>query len=90
MNKKLFRTVHAAIAAALMILLMCLPVMAGDYSLETIREEVYGLDTPVELADGTLTQAINFDNGATTPALLSVACSSLRLAVTTRDGTFTR
>lgn len=72
MNKKSFHTVHAALAAVLMILLMCLPVMAGDYSLETIREEVYGLDTPVELADSTLTQAINFDNGATTPAFIDV------------------
>lgn len=72
MNKKSFHTVHAALAAVLMILLMCLPVMAGDYSLETIREEVYGLDTPVELADSTLTQAINFDNGATTPEFIDV------------------
>lgn len=31
-----------------------------------------GVDTPVELADGSTTPAINFDNGATTPSLTTV------------------
>ena len=39
------------------------------YTLENIRDYVVGLDTPVELADGTKTAMINFDNAATTPAL---------------------
>lgn len=36
------------------------------------RSEFIGLDEPVQLADGTTTAAINFDNGATTPSLVSV------------------
>ena len=35
------------------------------------RSEFIGLDEPVELADGTTAPAINFDNGATTPSLVS-------------------
>ena len=42
------------------------------YSLDNIRDCVVGLDTPVELEDGTEVPAINFDNAATTPALQPV------------------
>lgn len=42
------------------------------YTLDNIRDSVVGLDTPVELEDGTKVPAINFDNAATTPALLPV------------------
>ncbi|MEE3429063.1 MAG: aminotransferase class V-fold PLP-dependent enzyme [Ruminococcus sp.] len=42
------------------------------YSIDNIREFVVGLDTPVELIDGTTTPMINFDNAATTPALKAV------------------
>ncbi len=42
------------------------------YSMDTIRDYVIGLDTPVELSDGTKTPLINFDNAATTPALKAV------------------
>ena len=38
------------------------------YSMETIRDNIVGLDTPVELRDGTMKPMINFDNAATTPA----------------------
>ena len=43
-----------------------------DYSMETIREEVYGADSLVKLADGTEVTAICFDNAATTPAFKDV------------------
>ena len=43
-----------------------------DYSMETIREEVYGVDSLVKLADGTEVTAICFDNAATTPAFKDV------------------
>ena len=42
------------------------------YSIDNIRDYVVGLNTPVELADGTMTPMINFDNAATTPALKAV------------------
>ncbi|MCR5202132.1 MAG: aminotransferase class V-fold PLP-dependent enzyme [Lachnospiraceae bacterium] len=42
------------------------------YTIENIRDYVIGLKTPVELADGTTTQLINFDNAATTPVLQPV------------------
>ena len=42
------------------------------YTIETIRNAVVGLDEPVELEDGTKRPLINFDNAATTPALLPV------------------
>ncbi|WP_316608924.1 aminotransferase class V-fold PLP-dependent enzyme [uncultured Ruminococcus sp.] len=42
------------------------------YSIDNIRDYVVGLNTPVELADGTKTPMINFDNAATTPALMAV------------------
>lgn len=35
------------------------------------RDAFIGLDEPVDLADGTRSVAINFDNGATTPSLVS-------------------
>ena len=43
-----------------------------DYSMENIREEVYGVDSLVKLADGTEVTAICFDNAATTPAFKDV------------------
>ena len=42
------------------------------YSIDNIRDYVVGLNTPVELADGSTTPMINFDNAATTPALMAV------------------
>ncbi len=42
------------------------------YTIDNIREYVLGLDTPVELADGSTAPMINFDNAATTPALKAV------------------
>lgn len=42
------------------------------YTIDTIRDYVVGLNTPVELADGSTTPLINFDNAATTPALEAV------------------
>lgn len=44
----------------------------AGYSMENIRDYVVGLDTPIELADGTKVPMINFDNAATTPALKAV------------------
>lgn len=42
------------------------------YTIDSIRNYVVGLNTPVELADGSTTPLINFDNAATTPALTAV------------------
>ena len=42
------------------------------YTIENIRDYVVGLNTPVELADGSTTPLVNFDNAATTPALEAV------------------
>lgn len=42
------------------------------YTIDNIRDYVVGLNTPVELGDGTMTSMINFDNAATTPALMAV------------------
>ena len=39
------------------------------YTIDNIREHIVGLNTPVELADGTMTPLINFDNAATTPVI---------------------
>lgn len=39
------------------------------YTIDTIRDHIVGLNTPVELADGTTTPLINFDNAATTPVI---------------------
>ncbi len=44
----------------------------GPYNIYTIREYVVGVDTPVELGDGSTRPLINFDNAATTPALKPV------------------
>jgi selenocysteine lyase/cysteine desulfurase len=44
----------------------------GEYTIDNIRQYVAGLDEPVELADGTARPQINFDNAATTPALIPV------------------
>ncbi len=40
----------------------------GKYDIGNIRNSIVGLDTPVQLADGTEMPMINFDNAATTPA----------------------
>ncbi len=42
------------------------------YSIESIRKEVLGVDTPVTLSDGTTKALVNFDNAATTPAFKAV------------------
>ena len=42
------------------------------YTIDNIRDYVVGLDTPVELRDGTKIPLTNFDNAATTPALKAV------------------
>ena len=42
------------------------------YTIDNIRDYVVGLNTPVELGDGTMSPMINFDNAATTPALAAV------------------
>ena len=39
---------------------------------ESVRDMVFGLDSEIELADGTKSTAINFDNAATTPAFKQV------------------
>ena len=42
------------------------------YTIDNIRDHIVGLNTPVELADGTMTPLINFDNAATTPVIDAV------------------
>ena len=49
-----------------------IPAAAEGYTIDNIRQFVAGLDEPVELADGTTRPLINFDNAATTPALIPV------------------
>ena len=44
----------------------------GGYSLDNIRDYVVGLDTEMELEDGSKKAVVNFDNAATTPALRPV------------------
>ncbi len=59
----------------LMLCLACawMPASAEEaYTIDTIRQYVAGLDEPVELLDGTSRPLINFDNAATTPALIPV------------------
>ena len=46
------------------------------YTIDNIRDYVVGLNEPVELSDGTMRPAINFDNAATTPALQPVKYSN--------------
>ena len=43
-----------------------------EYTIDNIRQYVAGVDEPVELANGTTRPLINFDNAATTPALIPV------------------
>ena len=42
------------------------------YTIDNIRSYVVGVDEDIELADGTKRPLINFDNAATTPALVPV------------------
>jgi len=44
----------------------------SGYTINNVRNYVAGLDKEVDLSDGTKRQLINFDNAATTPALLPV------------------
>ena len=44
----------------------------GIYNIDNIRDSIIGLNTPVDLADGTQKPMINFDNAATTPAFRAV------------------
>ena len=48
------------------------PAADGPYTIDNIRDYVVGVDTPVELGDGSARPLINFDNAATTPALKPV------------------
>lgn len=49
-----------------------IPATAEEYTINNIRQYVAGVDEPVELADGLFQPQINFDNAATTPALIPV------------------
>lgn len=42
------------------------------YTIDNVRDYIVGVDTPIELADGTKAPLINFDNAATTPAFKAV------------------
>lgn len=61
-----------------LLLIICMaaawvPASAEEgYTIDNIRQYVAGLDEPVELVDGTTRLLINFDNAATTPALIPV------------------
>lgn len=46
--------------------------MKADFPPEKIREMMYGIDTLVELNDGTKVPAVNLDNAATTPPFIEV------------------
>ena len=48
-------------------------VAPDKFTIDNIRQYVIGVDDPVELVDGTTRPLINFDNAATTPALMPVA-----------------
>ena len=48
------------------------PEIPDTITIDNIRSIVVGVDEPVELDDGTTRPLINFDNAATTPALLPV------------------
>ena len=65
-----------SVLSVILVLCMLLSVpafaSAESITLDNIRDYVVGLDTEVELGDGTMQPAINFDNGATTPALTPV------------------
>ena len=64
---------HFAVILMILVMLVCCSAFAEDaaepMTLENIRDYVVGLDTPIELEDGTEQILINFDNAATTPAL---------------------
>ena len=47
-------------------------VKAGTHNINNIRDYIVGLDTPVDLADGTKAPQICFDNASTTPAFTEV------------------
>ena len=49
-----------------------IPAAAEGYTIDNIRDYVAGLNEPVTLADGTGRPLVNFDNAATTPALIPV------------------
>ncbi len=42
------------------------------YTIDNVRDYIVGVNTPVELSDGTKVPMINFDNAATTPAFKAV------------------
>lgn len=42
------------------------------YTIDNVRDYIVGVDTPIELSDGTKQPLINFDNAATTPAFKAV------------------
>ena len=42
------------------------------YTIDNVRDYIVGVNTPIELADGTKQPLINFDNAATTPAFKAV------------------
>ena len=48
------------------------PEEPEQYTISNIRNYIVGINEPVELADGTKTPLINFDNAATTPAFTAV------------------
>ncbi len=68
---KLFRRACCLLLTAV-IAAAGIPAAAEGIVLSNIRQYVAGLDEPVELADGTMRPLINFDNAATTPALMPV------------------
>ena len=48
----------------------------GPYTIDNIRDYIVGVDELVELEDGSVKPLINFDNAATTPALLPVSVTA--------------
>ena len=70
MKKNLKRAL--CLAMLLFIAAQILPAAAEGYTIDGIRELVAGVDEPVKLEDGTSRPLINFDNAATTPALIPV------------------
>ncbi len=69
--KKTFKRA-LCLAMLLFIAAQILPAAAEGYTIDGIRELVAGVDEPVKLEDGTSRPLINFDNAATTPALIPV------------------
>ena len=70
MKNKLLRVCCLLLIAVLAV--SWIPACAEGYTIDNIRQYVAGVDEPVELADGTTRPQINFDNAATTPALIPV------------------